>query len=137
MGLKAFLRENARLPENRRVVISDRFLDEEGKPEHWELRAISEQENNRIRESCTVKTMKRGRQQSEFNGSLYTQRLNTACVVYPDLMDSALQENYGVVGAEQLLAAMLLPGEYGTLSEQVADINHFDMEEAKEEVKNS
>lgn len=137
MGLKAFLRENAKLPENRRVALSDRFLDDEGKPELWELRALTEQENNRLKDACTTKTMKRGRQISEFNGSLYTQRLNAACVVYPDLIDAGLQESYGVIGAEKLLVAMLLPGEYGTLSEQVADINHYDMEEAKEEVKNS
>lgn len=137
MGLKAFLRENAKQPENLKVLISDRFIGEDGTPEQWEIRALSEKENNRLKDSCTTKAVKRGVQTKDFNSNLYVQRLNAACVVYPDLMDAQLQESYGVVGSEKLLVEMLLPGEYAALSEVVSQINHFDLEEAQEEIKNS
>ncbi|MNC83125.1 Phage XkdN-like protein [compost metagenome] len=59
-------------------------------------------------------------------------------VVYPDLKDAELQKSYGVLGADQLLRKMLLPGEYATLLQKVQSINGFDKDvnELADEVKN-
>lgn len=76
----------------------------------------------------------------ELDTSLYTLRMTAASVVYPDLKDAGLQASYGAVGEEELLKAMLLPGEIANLYLKVQEVNGFDRdltEEAKEEVKNS
>ena len=44
-------------------------------------------------------------------------------VVFPDLKDAALQNSYGVIGAERLLARLLLAGEYDCLRREVERIN--------------
>ena len=47
-------------------------------------------------------------------------------MVFPDLKDAALQNSYGVVGAERLLAKLLLAGEYDRLRMAVEEINGGD-----------
>ena len=47
-------------------------------------------------------------------------------VVFPDLKEAALQNSYGVVGAEGLLARLLLAGEYDRLRRAVEEINGGD-----------
>ena len=39
-SLKGFFKGNAKQVENEKVVISDRFVGEDGKPLEWEIRAI-------------------------------------------------------------------------------------------------
>ncbi len=139
MSLKSFLRQNAIKPENVKVAISDRFLDEDGKPELWEMQPIDEMYNQRIKDSCMRRSSKK-RGIPEMDTSLYTLRLATASVVYPDLKDAELQASYGAVGEEELLKAMLLPGEIANLYLKVQEVNGFDrdlVEEDKEEAKNS
>ena len=65
-------------------------------------------------------------------------KLVVASVVFPDLKDAELQKSYGVLGADQLLRKMLLPGEYATLLQKVQEVNGFDRDvnELAEEVKN-
>jgi hypothetical protein len=136
-GLKAFLAANAEQVENRRVVISDRFRDG-GKPVLWELRAISEAENEALRKSCTKLVKSKRGDQEKTDNNLYIGKLAAESVVYPDLKDAELQNSYGVMGTEVLLKKMLTAGEYATLLAQVQEINGFDrdMNELVEEAKN-
>lgn len=139
MSLSAFLKQNSVTPENKKVVVSKRFV-EKGKPVEWEIRAVSEDANSKIRNSCTKNTTFKGRPTSDFNRNLYLQKLCAAAVVFPDLKDAELQKSYGVVGEAELLAEMLLPGEFGYLLEIVQEMNGYDadrFEEYKEEAKNS
>ena len=125
MSLKAFLRQNAIKPENVKVAISDRFLGEDGKPELWELRPISESHHLKIKDSC-MRRSSRKRGAPDLDSSLYNLRLMAASVVYPDLKDAELQASYGVVGGEELLKTMLLPGETLDLLLRVLSDNLFD-----------
>lgn len=140
MSLKAFLASNAKKPEERKIVISDRFVGEDGQPEPFIIRAISEDLNGQIRaDSTSIKTLK-GRQTSKVDTNKYLGRLVAASVVEPDLKDSELQASYGVVGEDNLVRKMLLPGEFAKLLEAVQDLNGYDAEEfdeIKDEVKNS
>ncbi|MEG1429765.1 MAG: phage portal protein [Hydrogenoanaerobacterium sp.] len=140
MSFKAFLKGSAKLQENKKIALSERFKDEKGNTELWELKALSEKENSKIKESCISKSFFKGRQQTNFAGELYTLRICAASVIYPDLYSTELQESYGVVGQEDLLGVMLLPGEYSALSEAVQKLNGFDLEQMErdmDEVKNS
>ena len=139
MSLKSFFSSSAIIPENKKVIISNRFV-ENGKPIEWELRAITEDENSKIRNACTHTTKFKGQSTTEFDKNRYLAKLCAASVVFPDLKDAELQKSYGVVGDGEVLMAMLLPGEFETLAEIAQDMNGFNLEqfeEKKEEVKNS
>lgn len=140
MSMKAFLRQNAIPVVNKKLVVSSRFQDEKGQPVEWELRPISEDENTKIKDDCTSRMVFKGRQTVDFNSNGYLRQLCAKSVVFPDLADAELQKSYGVMGEEELLGAMLLPGEFTTLMQFVQEVNGFDadrFEEAKAEVKNS
>ena len=51
-GLSAFMAPNVKKPENVKVVVSDRFVDEDGKPIEWEVRCISSEENEVLQRDC-------------------------------------------------------------------------------------
>lgn len=138
-SLTAFLAQNAARVDNKMVVVSQRFKGEDGKPIEWELKSITASENQRLRKECTrsVPTGKRGQYTQDFDMALYQARLATKSVVYPDLNDAALQESYGVLGADQLVSVMLTPGEFDDLFLAIADLNGFNSEgELIEEAKN-
>lgn len=123
--LSDFLAEHEKLPENKKVVISHRFLDGEGNPYEWELRAMKEGEYRKMKETV-------GKKEDFFAVFL------SSCVVFPDLKDQGLLSNYGVETPTQLLQEMLTIGEYARLRKEVQDCNNFEQRrrEQKEEAKN-
>ena len=81
---------------------------------------------------------KKGQFVAEVDADLYMGKLAAKCTVFPDLNDKDLQDSYGVMGAEELLDAMLLPGEKDALGAKAQEINGYDAEadEQVEEAKN-
>ena len=140
-SLNAFLKENAVQEENIKYPASNRFLNEQGSPIEWELCAITSEEDEMIRKDCTRKVPvpgKKGVFQPEVDFPKYLGKLAARCVVFPNLNDAALQDNYKVMGNDVLLKVMLKPGEYADLLTKVQEINAFDitMEDLVEEGKN-
>lgn len=139
MSLKAFLSQNAQLPQNEKIIISNRFT-ENGEPVPFEIKAVTEEVNSKIRTKATKINIGKKGKTSDFDSSQYLSELIVASVVEPDLQNAELQASYGVIGATKLLEVMLLPGEYGDLLNAVQRINGYekeDFEEIKAEVKNS
>lgn len=139
MDLKAFMAQNALKAENRKIKVSDRFLDESGQSILWEIRALTSEEDQNFRKASTKRTPVPGKKnlflpETDYND--YMQKVVIASVVYPDLHDKELQDSYGVMGADELLNKMLLPGEFSTLSEAVQEICGFDLEIQVENAKN-
>ena len=137
--LSAFLRPNAAQVENKAVIASKRFTEETGAPIQWEIRCISSTEDEEIRRGSVRRTAGgRGQSTSETDVSLYLGKLAATCTVYPDLRDKALQDSYGVMGADNLLRAMLTPGEYADFLREVQKICGFDtpFDHLVEEAKN-
>lgn len=139
--LTAFLAQNAKKIDNRTVVASPRFVGEDGKPMQWEICPITAEENARIRRDCIRSVPvpgRRGQYTSEFDPSAYQAKLSARCTVFPDLNNAALQESYGVMGAEKLLATMLSAGEFEDYSREVLELNGFtsSADERVEEAKN-
>ena len=139
-GLSGFLAQNAVKVENEYHIISDRFLDGEGKPMPWEIRSIDEEFNESIRKSCITRERDKKTKQvvEKTNHPLYLTKLIVECVVFPNLKDAELQQSYGVLGAEALVKKMLEAGEYSRLLEKVMEVTGFDddMEDKIEAVKN-
>ena len=137
--LSAFFAQNAKKADNRKFAASPRFVYN-GKPLVWELAAITAGENQKLRKSCMKSVPvngKRGQYTQEFDTATYQAKLAVKCVVFPDLNNAELQESYGVMGAEQLISAMLMPGEFDELISTILELNGFtDMGEMVDEAKN-
>ena len=140
-GLSAFLAENALPAENVKFVASKRFLDDDGKPVEWEIRALTSAEDEALRKACYKRVPipgKRGRYVQETDNDAYLGKMAAACTVFPKLDDSVLQDSYHVMGAEALLKAMLTNGEYAAYLEKVQEVCGYDadMQEQVDEAKN-
>ena len=139
-NLTAFLAQNAKQVENVKLVVSDRFTDEDGKPLEWEVRCISSREDETLRRDCQYRMPvpgKRGRFTQAFDDVLYLSKIAAACTVFPNLNDADLQDSYGAKCAEELIVAMLTPGEYTKYTEKLLEVCGFaDQSELVEQAKN-
>ena len=141
MNLSSFLKQNALQQENVKYVASQRFLDENQKPIEWEIKTISSREDEELRKTAMKKTPipgKRGQYTQEIDTNKYIGLLACTCTVFPNLNDANLQDSYGVMSADELLKAMLLPGEYADYLMKVQEICGFDKstQELVDEAKN-
>lgn len=140
-NLSAFLKQAAIQPENQKVVVSKRFVDENGEPIEWEVRAITAEEDEKLRASSSRRISLPGKK-NQFTESMdqaaYFNKLATVCTVYPNLNDVELQNSYGVMSAEQLLGKMLLAGEMQAFIAKIGEISGFDtsFEDQVDEAKN-
>lgn len=139
MSLNAFL--NPIKEENRKIVVSKRFIGEDGKPKEWEIKAMTAEENEALKKACTSKVPVKGKYgqfTTDFDERKYMISTIAKCVVYPNLNNAELQNAHSAMGAEMLLQRMLKPGELAILSDAVAELNGFGetFDELVEEAKN-
>ena len=138
----AFMAQNKIKRENVKFVASKNFVDPKtGKPLEWELRQISNKEDDALKKSCTrqVKVVgKAGMTRQELDSGLYMGKLAAACTVCPDLNNKELQDSYHVMGSDELLKAMLSAGEYAEYCNKISEVNDFDIDlnDRVEEAKN-
>lgn len=76
-NLTAFLAQNARQVENVKLVVSDRFTDEDGKPLEWEVRCISSREDETLRRDCQYRVQVPGKRGASVRNS-------TTCCTLPN-----------------------------------------------------
>lgn len=140
-NLSYFLAENIEKEEVQLYAASKRFKDEKGNVVEWKLGAITSDEDEKLRKSCTRRVQipgKKNMYQPETDMDKYLGLLAVACIKYPDLNDVQLQNSYKIMGADNLLKTMLKPGEYSDLLKKIQEINGFDteMSDLVEEAKN-
>lgn len=129
-GLNAFLHPQP--IENKKVVVSERFRDENGKPAEWEIRSIGEKENAQLEKKFTVQDKRTGAQ--IFHKNAYVHALVAAAVVFPDLKNAELQQHYKSLGESELLQAMLSAGEFALLSDEVSELSGLDRNDINEQI---
>ena len=133
--LSAFLKP-VKTTIEKEVVISDRFVGDDGKPVPFKVRAISQEENDALVRAAT-KTRNEGSQRVERLDSVeYAQRLIVAATVSPDFRAKDICEAYGVVSPLMVPGKMLLSGEYNRLMKAIAELSEFDEAAQDEAVKN-
>lgn len=133
--LKYFLKENKVKKENVFYNATSSLKDENGQALNWELRHITTEEDERIREEC----LKGGKNGVKPDYSLYMKRMAVQSVVFPPLYNAALQDSYNVRTPEELLCKLIdNPGEYQEFIRFIQKINGFDvsMEKRVEKAKN-
>ena len=116
--MKGFYKENRKEAENKKIVISKRFLDEQENEICWEMKALSQKENEEILKKC-----RRMRSAGNDTEQYYETMVLAESVVFPDLNNIELQNSYKVVGKEALLLELLTAGEYEALKEAVEEVN--------------
>lgn len=137
MNFNSFFKQNAKVVENKKVTISERFIKENGEVETFEIRAISAQDDQLLRENCTIIKDINGQKIPMIDSVKYQTMLCAACVVYPELGNADLQDSYGVKTKQDLLTAMLLPAEFQDLATEVNKVNGFKtLGELTKEAKN-
>lgn len=121
--------------ETREVLISKRFLGEDGEPAPFKIRALSQEENARIsRQSMRlVKGGKRG--EKELDSEVYTNRIIVAATLEPDFSSEAMCKAYGTMDPTEVPGKMLYAGEYKRLMDAVMALSHFD-DDLEESAKN-
>lgn len=123
--LEAFLHPEA-VQEKKEILISDRF-QKDGKPVPFVIRAVSEEENQKIRKACTRKYRGRtGSVETDFDTTAYSVRLIMAGTVSPDFSASELCEGYGTTDPMEVPGKMLRFGEYNRLADEISKLSGLD-----------
>ncbi|WP_301861144.1 hypothetical protein [uncultured Megasphaera sp.] len=138
--LSAFFKENEIVKEPVKYVASKRFVDANGDPVEWELRALTNDEIDTLQHRCQKKVPVKGTRdyQTVFDRERFTMEFTLKSIVYPNLNDTELQTNRGVVGAEALLKDLLTPGELADLYLASSEASDFQtgMDDKIKTVKN-
>lgn len=138
--IKAFLKENAIKKDTIEYVASNSFVAN-GEPVAWRLKVLSNDQLDAIKHRCTRREFNKATKEFGTHTDLdrFNNELVVASVEYPDLNLTELQESYGVVGAADLVKAMLNAGEYADLVNAVVEAQGFEtgMGDKIKHVKNS
>lgn len=122
MSLNGFFKSNAKSLPDVKVVVSERFTNEDGSPIEWVLHPISTKLVEEITKRNTKTTIKNGKKESIVNEENLNAELLEAVVLYPSLNDAELQDSYGVSSANELLSVMLYPGETQVLTNALQEV---------------
>lgn len=133
--LENFFRSKVRVDVEDKLVVSERFVDDEGKPLKFVIRGVSEAEN----ESLKLAARRHMGGELKFDSKNYCNRLIVAATKYPNFRSLELQRSWGAINAEDLVCRMLLAGEYTALLSAVKKLSGFDEDvyRVKDTVKNS
>ena len=139
--LKAFFKENVIKKAPVQYAASKRMVGEDGKPVPWEIRVLTNEEMDSLRDACTKRIPVKGTKdwKMEFDQDKFMIEMTLKSVVFPNLNDAELQGNWDAIGAEELLKAMLTPGELADLYSAVSQASDFEagMGDKIKTVKNS
>lgn len=108
--------------QEREVVISNRFQDEKGNPVPFKIRAITQEENDKIVNSCK-RRLKNG--EETVDTRLLGRKLVVAATVEPDFRSTEMCEHFGTLDPLEVPGKMLLSGEYSRLMEAINDLSGF------------
>lgn len=138
--IKAFLQPPV-MEEEKRVVISERFKGEDGKPVPFVLRAIDQETNDKLIRQASHKRKENGQILQELDNAKYGKLLVSACVVEPDFKNAELCAYYKTVDPLDVPGRMLSVGEYGKLVNEIKAMNGIvasddEFEALEEEAKN-
>lgn len=133
--LTTFLKKNKVANMTKEVIISERIVDENGKPIPFTITNIPNKEFTRLQDMCT-KTNKKGK--VDFNSGLFSMEVIKNFTVEPSFKDVKLLEELGCTTPEAAIEEYLLAGEIAELSSQISKFSGFDqdLDELKQEAKN-
>jgi hypothetical protein len=121
-GLSAFL--NPTYTEKTvKVYVSDRFLDDEGKPVAFELRALRQEVLEAIAKSSQKEETIDGRKVKVLDKSLHLNKCLVESCIFPDMKNKELCNRYGTELPADLPKKMLFVEEYEKLARAFLELN--------------
>ena len=106
-NIKYFLKSNKKVRKNEFFPATDSLCDEEGNVVDWELKPLTTDELEALRE--------------------VTRKLICSSVVVPNLHSIDIQNSYGVKSAEELISKILdCPGDYANLQKKILDMSKLE-----------
>ena len=111
--------------ETREIIVSNRFLDENGRPVPFRIRALTQEENDAIskRSMRLVKGGRRG--EKELDSTEYASRIIAAATLEPDFSSEELCKAYGTMDPLEVPGKMLYAGEYKRLMDAIMELSRF------------
>ncbi|MFR3238514.1 MAG: phage tail assembly chaperone [Acutalibacter sp.] len=134
-NLSAFLNPVS-LYEEKEVVVSKRFQDEDGKPVPFKIRSLTEDENDACQKKARRTRKVNGRLEEYQDQLLYMRSLVVEATVFPDFHEEQLCKKYGTLTPEEVPGKMLLIGEYSALVSAIMELSGIEMNTVEEEAKN-
>lgn len=131
--LSAFLHPVA--PEAKEIIISDRFVGEDGKPVPFKIRPLTQEENDALVKRAKRTRTVNGMAQEYIDSSALSRSTVLAATVEPNFAEKELCDAYGVVDPSLVPGKMLLSGEYAKLVQAINDLSGFNSH-VEEEAKN-
>lgn len=137
-SIKYFLKQNKKPDELKEIVVSDSFVDENGKPIAWKIRPITSYEEKRISESKGVREERKDKRTGNItvlqNDTELLARIAAQAVVFPDLGDRELQDSYStelkkITTKVDLLREMLDAGQVYQLATEVSKLSHLNIDD--------
>lgn len=132
--LSAFLHP-VPVQQEKEVVISDRFVDENGNVVPFKIRALTQEENEALVKRSRHMRRIDGRWQEKLDNMELSRRTVVAATVEPDFSSQEMCDAYGVLDPLMVPGKMLLSGEYARLMQEITDLSGFDAD-IEEEAKN-
>lgn len=133
--LSAFLHP-VKPPEEREVVISDRFVGDDGKPVPFKIRAITQAENEALMMAATKTSFKDGQVVQYLDQIEFARRTIVAGTVEPNFNSKEMCDAYGTPSPYNVPGAMLTAGECARLMKAISGLSGFDNAALQAEVKN-
>ena len=134
-NLSAFLNPVS-LYEEKEVVVSKRFQDEDGKPVPFKIRSLTEDENDACQKKARRTRKVNGRLEEYQDQLLYMRSLVVEATVFPDFHEEQLCKKYGTLTPEEVPGKMLRIGEYSALVSAIMELSGIEMNTVEEEAKN-
>lgn len=120
------------------VYISDRFRDENGNVQPFRIRALSQEDNERINRMCTTEKTVRGNRIEKHDSAAYTNRLVLEGTVFPNFAAKELCDHYKVMDPAEVPKKMLYAGEFAALMKAIMELSGFnrDLSDIEDAAKN-
>ena len=122
-NLSAFLHP-VTVQEEKEIVISRRFLDEDGSPAEFKIRSITQDEADALLKQSTRTVKKRdGSLERTVDDQDFNRRLIVAATLVPDFKSTELCGAYGVMDPLMVPGKMLFSGEFSNLLREILDLS--------------
>lgn len=121
--------------ETAEVIISKRFVGEDGKPVPFKIKAITQEENERLVKQSQKPAPGGKRGERRLDNTEYGNRLVVAATVMPDFTSEELCKGFGTLDPLEVPGKMLLSGEFAKLSRAIMELSGFD-DDLEEAAKN-
>ncbi len=135
--LNAFLHPVEGPVQEKEIVISKRFQDENGKPVPFKIRSLTQEENDKLAKKATKTKKVNGNQVEYRDNAQYGREIVLAATLVPDFSSEEMCKGYGVIDPSFVAPKMLSAGEYQRLFNAITDISGLnDSEDVFESAKN-